>query len=59
VFVPGYGSESRSEFGGEMSRRGDPNAAARSVFVGNIPYNATEEELHEIFTTVGPVVSLR
>jgi cleavage stimulation factor subunit 2 len=42
-----------------MSRRGDPNAAARSVFVGNIPYNATEEELHEIFTTVGPVVSLR
>jgi hypothetical protein len=33
--------------------------SARSVFVGNIPYNATEEELEEVFRTVGTVVSLR
>ena len=33
--------------------------SARSVFVGNIPYNATDEELEEVFRTVGSVVSLR
>jgi len=33
--------------------------AARSVFVGNIPYEATEEQLKEIFAQVGPVVSFR
>jgi RNA recognition motif-containing protein len=33
--------------------------ANRSVFVGNIPYDATEEKLQEIFSQVGPVVSLR
>ena len=27
--------------------------------VGNIPYDATEEQLKEIFMTVGPVVSFR
>lgn len=30
-----------------------------SVFVGNIPYEATEDELKAIFARVGPVVSLR
>lgn len=30
-----------------------------SVFIGNIPYEATEEELKSIFSRVGPVVSLR
>jgi len=29
------------------------------VFVGNIPYEATEDELKAIFSRVGPVVSLR
>jgi len=33
--------------------------ASRSVFVGNIPYDATEEQLTEIFQEVGPVVSFR
>lgn len=33
--------------------------AARSVFVGNIPYEATEEQLKEIFCQAGPVVSFR
>ncbi|XP_021376877.1 cleavage stimulation factor subunit 2-like isoform X2 [Mizuhopecten yessoensis] len=33
--------------------------ACRSVFVGNIPYEATEEQLREIFTQAGPVVSFR
>ncbi|EDW59336.1 cleavage stimulation factor subunit 2 [Drosophila virilis] len=31
----------------------------RSVFVGNIPYEATEEKLKEIFSEVGPVLSLK
>lgn len=32
---------------------------SRSVFVGNIPYEATEEQLQEIFSQVGPVMSFR
>ena len=31
----------------------------RSVFVGNIPYDATEEKLKDIFNEVGPVQSFR
>ncbi|XP_022081731.1 cleavage stimulation factor subunit 2-like [Acanthaster planci] len=31
----------------------------RSVFVGNIPYDATEEKLKDIFSEVGPVISFR
>ena len=31
----------------------------RSVFVGNIPYEATEEKLKEIFSEVGPVTSFK
>jgi RNA recognition motif-containing protein len=34
-------------------------AAGRSVFVGNIPYDATEEDLMGLFREVGPVVSFR
>jgi cleavage stimulation factor subunit 2 len=30
-----------------------------TLFVGNIPYEATEEELRNIFSRVGPVVSIR
>ena len=33
--------------------------SARSVFVGNIPYEATEEKLKEIFGSVGPVLSFK
>ena len=29
------------------------------VLVGNIPYEATEEQLKEIFCQAGPVVSFR
>ena len=31
----------------------------RSVFVGNIPYEATEEKLKEIFQEIGPVLSFK
>ncbi|XP_063827525.1 cleavage stimulation factor subunit 2 [Ostrinia nubilalis] len=31
----------------------------RSVFVGNIPYEATEEKLKDIFREVGPVLSFK
>jgi len=42
----------------------DPNSqvidkSVRSVFVGNIPYEATEEKLKDIFSEVGPVVSFK
>eukprot|EP00124_Ichthyophonus_hoferi_P000045 Ihof_evm45s1 gene=Ihof_evmTU45s1 len=32
---------------------------SRCIFVGNIPYDATEEQLKEIFSDVGPVVNFR
>ena len=31
----------------------------RSVFVGNIPNDVTEDQLKEIFSQVGPVLSFR
>ncbi len=31
----------------------------RSVFVGNIPYEATEEALVDVFSKAGPVVGFR
>eukprot|EP01116_Phalansterium_solitarium_P004141 TRINITY_DN15039_c0_g1_i1.p1 TRINITY_DN15039_c0_g1~~TRINITY_DN15039_c0_g1_i1.p1 ORF type:complete len:377 (-),score=102.32 TRINITY_DN15039_c0_g1_i1:160-1290(-) len=33
--------------------------SSRCVFVGNIPYDATEQQLIEIFQEVGPVLSFR
>lgn len=33
--------------------------SARSVFVGNIPYEATDEQLKDIFNQAGPVLSFR
>ena len=38
---------------------GEAEKAARSVFVGNIPYEATEEQLKAIFTEIGVVLSFR
>eukprot|EP00898_Chlorokybus_atmophyticus_P001529 jgi/Chlat1/2377/Chrsp17S02644 len=35
------------------------NRAARSVFVGNIPFDASEEDIVEILSQVGPVVAFR
>ena len=35
------------------------NTAERCVFVGNIPYDAKEEDLKTFFEKVGPVVSFR
>lgn len=37
----------------------DLERSSRSVFVGNIPYEATEERLKDLFSEVGPVVSFR
>lgn len=47
--------------GGHRDREVDDttNRSARCVFVGNIPYEATEEQLVEVFQQVGPVVSFR
>ncbi|XP_048577455.1 cleavage stimulation factor subunit 2 tau variant [Nematostella vectensis] len=38
---------------------GAADRSLRSVFVGNIPYEASEEQLKEIFSEVGPVISFR
>ncbi|RUS86666.1 hypothetical protein EGW08_005540 [Elysia chlorotica] len=46
----------------DVSQVGPSSAAdraQRSVFVGNIPYDATEEQLREVFIQAGPVVSFR
>lgn len=32
---------------------------ARSVFVGNIPHGTTEDQMREIFSVIGPVLSFR
>jgi len=37
----------------------DADKSRRSVFVGNIPYEATEEKLKDIFSEVGAVVSFK
>jgi len=31
----------------------------RKMYVGNIPYNATEEDLRELFSVYGEIVSLK
>lgn len=31
----------------------------RSVFIGNIPYTATEDELKEVFQRAGPIVAFK
>ena len=41
---------------------GHPGAmqgGSRSVFIGNIPYGTTQQELIDIFQTVGQVVNFR
>jgi cleavage stimulation factor subunit 2 len=35
------------------------NRQGRSVFVGNIPFGTTEEQLMDVFKEVGPVKSFR
>ena len=36
-----------------------PRGGGSSVFVGNIPYGVTEEDLKKIFSSVGPVETFR
>ena len=36
-----------------------PSNRTRTVFIGNISFDATEEELRELFSSVGPLVNLR
>ena len=44
---------------GDPGMGNEQEKAARSVFVGNIPYEATEEQLKAIFTEIGVVLSFR
>ncbi|RVE41696.1 hypothetical protein evm_013661 [Chilo suppressalis] len=43
----------------EKEEQGIMDKSMRSVFVGNIPYEATEEKLKDIFSEVGPVLSFK
>ncbi len=45
--------------GTAVEKKKEAPSSSRSVFVGNLPYDATEEQLVEIFREVGPVVSFR
>ncbi|XP_033215280.1 cleavage stimulation factor subunit 2 tau variant isoform X2 [Belonocnema kinseyi] len=44
---------------GAISDQSLMDKSMRSVFVGNIPYEATEENLKDIFSEVGPVLSFK
>lgn len=41
------------------SNQGSDDKSMRSVFVGNIPYSATEDSLRDIFSEVGNVISFK
>lgn len=43
----------------EQQQKDSAEKSARSVFVGNIPYEATDEQLKDIFNQAGPVLSFR
>ncbi|XP_063542350.1 cleavage stimulation factor subunit 2 isoform X2 [Cydia strobilella] len=45
--------------GKEKEEQSIMDKSMRSVFVGNIPYEATEEKLKDIFSEVGPVLSFK
>lgn len=59
VRIPGHfhGAGPGGGAGGQPAPQG--SSASRSVFVGNIPYTASEDQLQEVFETAGPVFSLR
>ncbi|XP_074655262.1 cleavage stimulation factor subunit 2-like [Tubulanus polymorphus] len=54
-----FGLSSGGGGGQQSSPLSATERAQRSVFVGNIPYEATEESLKDIFCQAGPVVSFR
>lgn len=51
--LPKSSNQQQNDLAAERDR------SQRSVFVGNIPYEATDENLREIFSQAGPVLSFR
>jgi nucleolin len=43
----------------EVNDGGDAEPASATVFVGNLPWSATEEELREFFAECGEINSVR
>ncbi|GAA5905392.1 uncharacterized protein JCM6883_006382 [Sporobolomyces salmoneus] len=46
-------------YGGAGGGYGQPQTRSKVVFVGNLPFDYTEEQFVEVFNSVGPVVSFR
>ncbi|EFO98351.1 hypothetical protein CRE_24262 [Caenorhabditis remanei] len=40
------------------SRKRKRNCENRQVYVGNLPFDATEEELHDVFSVMGPIKNI-
>lgn len=55
----GYGGGGGGYAGGGGGGGGGGDRALRSVFVGNIPYKATENDLIQLFSQAGSVLSFR
>ncbi|KAK4699102.1 hypothetical protein P7C70_g7160, partial [Phenoliferia sp. Uapishka_3] len=54
--------QNQQQQGGGGGGRDGPSASqqrSRVVFVGNLPFDYTEEQLVEVFSSVGPVVNFR
>ena len=48
-----------SKFVGMVPRKKASNLANKSLYVGNLPYRTSEDELREIFEPFGPIAEIR
>ena len=44
---------------GSVPRKKASNLASKSLYVGNLPYRTSEEELRELFEPFGPITEIR
>jgi RNA recognition motif-containing protein len=53
------GNLTQSRRGPSRSIRAARNGSLKKLYIGNLPFTATEEELRELFEQHGPTVSVR